>query len=407
MAKILSNRRILVVILLGLAVRLLLSFLPGFKIDVDDWFAWSDRLSSFNFSQFYSKEVFTDYTPGYLYILSILGFLKNLLQLPDNIFYLILKLPAIISDIVIGLLVYKEIRKHVSTKAALFVLVLILFNPVVIFNSSVWGQIDSILTLLIFATIITLKNNNFILSSLLFGLALLVKPQALTIAPLMILFLLSHFKLSNLFKLSIPFFLLIFILTFPFFPNQTLIKLTQHISNTANEYPYTSLNAYNFWGIIGFWINDSQLWNSLSYQTWGYILFISYTVMIGYFFFTKRLSIYTMAALAILGFFFLPTRVHERYLYPAIVFLILVAILLKSRLILLLTASLTTIQLLNLYYVYVYYNEIYFKLPKLLYHPLIYNILANNSKSLSLISTIIFILISVTIINHELSQKEN
>lgn len=402
-----QNHLLLGIIFIGLTIRLLLIFLPGFKIDTDDWIAWSLRLSNFDFSHFYSKDFFSDYTPGYLYILSLLGFLRSIFDLPNNFFYYLLKIPAAISELLIGFLIYQEIKKTFSQKIVLLSLSFILFNPAMIFNSSIWGQIDSILTLLMLLAIISLKKNNLILSSLFIGLALLVKPQAITLLPLFAIFLVNHLKLSNLFKLLVPAVLIIFIFTFPFFPNRTLINLVQQVINTTKEYPYTSVNAYNFWGVVGFWIPDSQLWNGISYQLLGYILLAGYWALIGYFYFKNKLSLYALAALATLGFFFLPTRVHERYLYPAIVFIILLTTLYKSKLLVALAGILSLLHLLNLYYVYIYYNEFYFNLPKIIYNPLLYNFIASSGKILSLSSVIIFILISITILKYDkVSQKD-
>ena len=379
--------------------------LPGFKIDVDDWFAWAIRLGHFDFSHFYSKDIFSDYTPGYLYILSVLGFLKNLLPITDFSFYLLLKIPAIVSELVIGLILYKEFKKKFSEKLALLASAFILLNPALIFNSSIWGQIDGILTLLMLIAVITLKKNNLIFSSVFFGLALLTKPQALALIPLFAVFLATNLKLSTLLKLLVPGLLVIFILSLPFFPNQTFINLILHIGNTANEYPYNSINAYNLWGAVGFWIKDNTIWSNFSYQSWGYILLIIYWIIVAYFYFKRKLSLYTVSALATMGFFFLPTRVHERYLYPALVFLIITATYLKSRLLMVLTGILSLLHLLNLYYVYIYYNEIYLKLPKLLYNPVLYNFLSDNGKSLSSISTFIFILISIILFKYASSEK--
>jgi len=63
-----------------------------------------------------------------------------------------------------------------------------------------------------------------------------------------------------------------------------------------------------------------------------------------------------MSALATLGFYFLPTRVHERYLYPSLIFLILAAIEQKSSKIIIFQILLSLVHFLNLYYVYIYYN---------------------------------------------------
>lgn len=406
MLKTILTNKLFWILTAGMIIRILAAPLPGLQSDTSTWFAWAIRLENFDFSHFYSKDYFSDYTPGYLYVLSLLGFLRNLLVLPDNIFYLLLKIPAITAELIIGLLVYKEARKYTPEITAIIVSSAILFNPALIFNSAVWGQIDSILTLLILATVIALKRNYLILSSVFFGLALLVKPQAIAIAPLIIFYFIKHFRISSLLKLILPGFITVSVLAFAFFPDRTLKSLTLHIINTANEYPYTSVNAYNSWGVIGFWVSDQIHWNALTYQRWGYVLMAIYWLILGYFYFKKKLSAYALAAFATMGFFFLPTRVHERYLYPAIIFLILTISLLRSKLLLVLTVLLSLLHLFNLYYIYVYYNEVYLKLPKILYNPILYNFLGANNKSLSLISTVIFILISITLIKYDSFSKK-
>ena len=98
----------------GLTIRLVLANVPGFKIDTDDWFAWALRLDEVGFSKFYSNQVFSDYTPGYMYILSLLVFVKNLLQIDNPTFYLILKLPAIFAEIILGALIYLKLKQIVN-----------------------------------------------------------------------------------------------------------------------------------------------------------------------------------------------------------------------------------------------------------------------------------------------------
>ncbi|KKQ82734.1 MAG: hypothetical protein UT04_C0049G0006 [Candidatus Daviesbacteria bacterium GW2011_GWF2_38_7] len=389
----------------GLTIRLVLANVPGFKIDTDDWFAWALRLDEVGFSKFYSNQVFSDYTPGYMYILSLLVFVKNLLQIDNPTFYLILKLPAIFAEIILGALIYLKLKQIVPGFYAKLAAFLIFLNPALIFNSSIWGQIDSILALSLFLTIDFLQNKKLILSSLLLGISLLIKPQTIAIIPVYFLFSIANFSTRNIIKIVLPFLIILFIFSLPFF-TYSLIGLINLIITTASQYTVTSLFAYNFWGAVGFWIPDVTLWNDISYQSWGYILLAGYWIIIGYLYLKKQLSVYVLAALATLGFFFLPTRVHERYLYPGLVFLILVAVTYKSKLLLVLTGILSLLHFLNLYYVYVYYNEFYFKLPKVLYNPIIYNFLDTNSKGLSLVSTILFILIVISIIkNYAISSE--
>lgn len=394
--------RLYSLILTGLIIRLTLIPLPGFKIDVDTWAAWASRVYELGFSNFYSDKIWTNYTPGYLYILWFLAFIKNIFHIDNSFFYLVLKLPSIISEIILGMVIYQLLVKK-SVVWARLAAITVLFNPAFIFNGAVWGQIDGLLSLLMMLSIYYLNQKKLIFSSIYFGLSFLIKPQAVALLPVFGLFLIKNLSTRNLVQLSLPSLMIIFLFSSPFFINQPILGLPQLFAKMVSDYSYTSLFAYNLWGIIGFWISDSQLWNGLSYQTWGYILFLSYWIIIGYFYFRKKLSVYGLATLATLGFFFLPTRVHERYLYLALLFLILTAAILKSRMLLILTAILSLIHFLNLYYVYVYYNEFYLKMPKILYNPTVYNLLDAYGKSLSLLSTAIFILVSIMIIksNHE------
>ncbi len=401
-----KNKTLIIITLVGLFLRLFLAMLPGFQIDVNDWFAWATRLNQVGLSNFYNPQVFSDYTPGFLYILGALGFIRNLLHLDGKLFYLLLKIPAILSETVLGVIIYKEVNKHTSKLYSSLAAAFILFNPALIFNSSVWGQIDSILALLLYLAIYYLSNRKLIIASIMLAAAFLIKPQAIAIFPVFLIFFIKKFSVKNFLKLIIPFTLALFILALPFFPKDPTLGLPKLIINTANGYQYTSLFAYNFWGTVGFWISDKQIFQAISYQALGYILFSIYWIIISFYFFKKKLSLYILASLAFLGFYFLPTRVHERYLYPGLIFLIISASLLKSRLLIALTAFLSIIHFLNLYYVYVYYNEVYLKLPKLLYNPFLYNFLDNKGKQFSVISTILFILISIVIIkSNAVSEK--
>ncbi len=373
---------------------------------MDAWFAWALRLNQVGFSNFYSDQIWTNYTPGFLYVLYFLGALKNLLHLSDPALYLLIKIPSVLAEVLMGILVYIKLSEK-SVKWGTMAILAILLNPVFIFNSSIWGQIDGLLTLLILLSIYFLDQNKLVLSSIFLGLAFLVKPQSIAVLPIFILYLIKHLSSKNIFKLIFPAFLTIFSLSLPFFINQPLTGLVQLFSKMVSDYSYTSLNAYNFWGGVGFWINDNQTWQVLTYQRWGQIMLIIYWGILSYQYLKGKLSVYSAAALATLAFFFLPTRVHERYLYPGLVFLIIIASQFKSRLIILLAVILNILHFFNLYYVYVYYNEIYLKLPKLLYIQSIYNLLDNKAKFLSLISTIMFALVSIIIIKTNAHFKKN
>lgn len=49
----------------------------GYETDMNCFSAWSDMVYQNGFSNFYNTETFTDYPPGYMYILFVIGWLKS------------------------------------------------------------------------------------------------------------------------------------------------------------------------------------------------------------------------------------------------------------------------------------------------------------------------------------------
>lgn len=391
-------KEIVLIVLGGILIRIILIPTSGFKIDTDAWFAWALRLNEGGFNNFYSEQVWTNYTPGFLYILSLLGVLKEVLNISDPNFYLILKFPTIISEILLGLLAFKIVEETVNKKWALLISSLILFNPSYIFNSSIWGQIDGILTFFLLISIYYLDKQRLTQSSLAYSLAFLIKPQAIAIAPIFILYLLKNTKRANFWRLFLPGSLVVILLSFPFFQSNPLFGIYSLFLKMVGDYPYNSMFAYNLWGSLGFWINDLTKFLNLSYQYWGYILFSIYWIYLIFLYFKKDISLYTLSALSLMAFYFLPTRVHDRYLYPALTFLFITSALYKSKVILVLSILLTIIHTLNLYYVYIYYNMFHLNLETNFYYQPLYDFLnKDGGLILSVVSTLTFLIISLII----------
>ena len=61
------------VIVLGVALRLVVIRAQGFPSDVSTFEAWAERLAQIGPGGFYEPGYFSDYPPGYLYVLWLLG----------------------------------------------------------------------------------------------------------------------------------------------------------------------------------------------------------------------------------------------------------------------------------------------------------------------------------------------
>jgi dolichyl-phosphate-mannose-protein mannosyltransferase len=94
------------ILALGLAVRIIIAFfiLPGsgFGVDIQAFQYWAENLAKQGLFGFYDRDFFHDYTPGYLYVLWLVGMVGQLFS--SGVGDLI-KLPPILADAALGWLV--------------------------------------------------------------------------------------------------------------------------------------------------------------------------------------------------------------------------------------------------------------------------------------------------------------
>jgi hypothetical protein len=88
----------------GLILRALLAFVlfpkEGFSTDMQLFAGWATTLARVGPGSFYASAAGADYPPGYLYILWLLG------NAPASALPLLLKVPAILADLGIALVLY-------------------------------------------------------------------------------------------------------------------------------------------------------------------------------------------------------------------------------------------------------------------------------------------------------------
>ncbi len=130
---------IILVLVATFIVRFFLSFLPSFSVDMGTWIAWAERLRDLGPASFYSDAVWTQYTPGFLYWLWLIGKLGIANEL-------MVKIPVILADLVTGGIIWSLVRK-VNAKFAAISFFFYVLNPAIIFNGSIWEQNDGIFTL--------------------------------------------------------------------------------------------------------------------------------------------------------------------------------------------------------------------------------------------------------------------
>lgn len=326
--------------LVSFIVRICLSFFGTLQLDQGTFIAWSNNLVRFGFRNFYQG--WSDYLPGYMYVLWILGHINQLGVLPSEVLY---KLPSIFADLITGYLIYLAVAKLKNKKAALIAGCLYLFNPAVFANSALWGQIDSF-TAMFSMSAIWFFPANYLVSALSLSIGTLVKPQAAFVLPV-ILYLMYrrkiHLKKALIYALVG---LIVFVLAFiPFSHGNLFSFIISRLGLSASQYPYTSINAFNFWGLIGFWRLDTAAAN---FQLIGIVAsLLIMTILFLLNLKAKNKKYYLAAASFIISFMFL-TRIHERHLLPSFAPLLVASFFSPSLMIVYWGLSLT--YLANLYY---------------------------------------------------------
>lgn len=364
------RNRLFFLFFLTLFVRVFLFTLPSFHIDMGDWEAWSYSLVTLGFSNFYSQNYFSDYFPGYLYILWIIGWIYNTvfhdLSFTARTFEYVIKFVTTLFDLGTAFFIYKIIdkfRPNFSKIAAILYLV----NPGVIFDSSVWGQVDGIFTFfLVYSSyLLTIKRPSY--SSFFSSISFIIKPHGLTLLPLFFVYAIKHFK-HNLSKILSIGVLTFVVLLLPFFGTD-FNRFFDFLSRSLNVYPYSSLFAFNFWGIFAWWKTDSATL-ILPYKIWGSILYLSFLFIIMIPLIKSRIKptlFYTASSLSLFAFYLFMTRMHERYLFPAIPFLLIAGLISRSKFIFFSYLSVSLIFFINLWFVYFYYSYVFLNKPSVFY----------------------------------------
>lgn len=349
-------------LLAGLIARIVLSLYGTYQIDFNTWRAWGNTLSEFGFARFY-QNTWCDYLPGYLYVLRVLdGLHDRFPTLPEEILY---KLPANLADLGLAVLIFWVLQPLTSRKTAQLISLAYFFNPAILANSTFWGQIDSVHALLILVCVLLGMAESFILSGIFAALSFLVKPQSITIVPVLGFFLL-RFSLRQPAEqrwqrglirgtsMAIAMALTAWLLILPFIgerltPGLGLLTepfafLQERFAAAYDQYTFASFNAFNFWGTVAMRQNDQTVVAGLTYQRWGTLLFAgSYSFIMGFLALPELRQFVSQSApwptaklnrslmnrvidavtLILFALFLWITRAHERHFLPAIVLLTL------------------------------------------------------------------------------------
>lgn len=365
------------------ALRLLLSLIfVGHPTDINCFMAWGNAVLTNGMSNFYTSGIFADYPPGYMYVCGAISWLCRVLNLSYGSagMVFLFKLPATIADLASAYLVYRIARRRGMRESFALVLCAVLaFNPAAMFISGAWGQIDSLLTLGIVGAIYLLWADRLILAGAVFGLAILFKPQALMFGPILAVAYLALIVVSADWKKRLlrtalavlAALLVLFVGSLPFKGDQDLFYLVDRYLNTISSYPYATIEAYNFPALLGLnWAPVESPVLGVPYSILGPV-FIGAAVLLGAFLFLRSFlvlpageerltlsalrackrregALYLAAACMLMVIFTFGHYMHERYLFPALLLLLMAYLYERDRRLLIAFGAVTVPLLINL-----------------------------------------------------------
>jgi hypothetical protein len=297
-------------LLAALAIRLLVLPLHGHDGDVSVMSRWAENLVQYGPPFFYQHD-------GAIYP-ALLPFLWPLGLLFDgDALTTVIKGVSIPFDLLLGVLLYWVVSSRTDAPRGLLAAGLYLLNPAAIIGGPLWGQVDAAGTLVFVGALVALSLDRFALSGGLAILAALAKPQFGLVALPVVVVALQQWR-SGAGPRTLGLAAVgggVATLAVGLFAGLTPWHWLELLRGTAEFQPETSLGAFNIWALlVGFRVPDAP------YVGIGAVLLGA--AVIGALLPLRRgHDLATLLAVGLIlafAFYFLPTRVHERYLFPAL-----------------------------------------------------------------------------------------
>ena len=311
----------LVVLALAIRVRFALQDYC-FTYDVGTFKAWGSYAHSYGLKNLYSQDIFLDYPPGYIYLLYLLNRICAVLGITmDSVLStFIFKLPAIIADFACSGLIYTACKNSKAKPFARFAALAFLFMPAVIYNSSVWGQVESFYLFFVALSIWLVIKGKTAFGAAAFAYGLICKPQSLMFGAVLLFFMIKRKSLKELLKAVGTGVLSFYIMMLPCCTTPFSIGwIFDLYKNTMQGYRHFTVNAYNVYYLLG--LN----WQSIDNARFGNVnvWIIALVVAVTAFVVLKGKGTdryFAAAAMSAAVIFSFCTMMHERYIYPAILF---------------------------------------------------------------------------------------
>jgi Gpi18-like mannosyltransferase len=322
-------------LLWGALLRVILLPLPGYAGDVNAFENWALALARGGARAIYLDPAVrppVDYVPGYLYVLWGLGKAHDALLGAASgaggvAFRIAIKAPGALADLLLAWILYRAGCRLAGERGGRAAAAVVLFAPPFWLVSAYWGQIDALAAVPFALALWCALEDRSVTAWICLGAALLIKPQAAAFAPVLALWQFRRLGLRALLAIGVggaAALALAYVTALPFAPGSAPVEVLGWLAGrymaAVAKIPFATVSAFNLYSVV--WPpmhGDATPVLGVPVRYWGLAL-------------TAAALLYALAALrdrersltivttaALSAPYVLATRMHERYLFPALV----------------------------------------------------------------------------------------
>lgn len=303
---------------------LIFFFLPGddFSFDTNLYRDWIGDVLRYGPFDFYSHSESFNYLPLIIYIFWIYGHITALVGLDQDL--LVFRVCMSLLILACAGLIYRMLRPADNSVRRVVIPVIMLFgfNLTTIYNPTIWGQADVLLAFLLLLTFSLIQRGKYLPAWVMLGISILFKPQAIFVVPLLAVVLL---KKSGWLKTGLGIGLSALICTALALPAFGFhwSEIHQYIFQEQLVGKYVidgTIRAYNLPFLfekpdqLALITNIGLGITAITFVAMGLYLWKNWA---------RPGTIALAAALGVTTFFAFSIKMHERYLYYALPFLVL------------------------------------------------------------------------------------
>ncbi len=230
-------------------VNFCLLFLKGYSADLGYWENWIGQLTHNGYNNFNGN-----YPPFYIHWLYLLGKFYTSLGIPleaNNFLKFLTQIPVTLSHCLLTTIVFSLLNRFNAQRYLLHIIMMLtVFNPTILVNGPIWGQVDLIpVTFIVCALLLIFHDRFSYLAIPMFILALLTKFQMIAFAPVFGFLFFHNFK-KNLLGIIIAFVVGSIIFMPAIVAGHFIESFKLAYIDTLGQYPMTTFNAANIWILL-------------------------------------------------------------------------------------------------------------------------------------------------------------